>query len=124
MLVPELVVQEMRDLQKLGISFALDDFGAGYTALRYLKEFQFDILKIDGQFIRGIATDTDNQVLTRAIIAIAQQFDMFTVAEFVESAPDAHMLGQLGVDFLQGYYFGAPTVEPPWHPIRTSKVVH
>ncbi|MBM2322926.1 EAL domain-containing protein [Marivita cryptomonadis] len=124
MLVPELVVQAMRDLQKLGISFALDDFGAGYTALRYLKEFQFDILKIDGQFIRGIATDTDNQVLTRAIIAIAQQFDMFTVAEFVESAPDAHMLGQLGVDFLQGYYFGAPTVEPPWQTIRTSKVVH
>ena len=124
MLVPELVVQAMRDLQRLGISFALDDFGAGYTALRYLREFQFDILKIDGQFIRGIATDPDNQVLTRAVIAIAQQFDMFTVAEFVESAPDAHMLHQLGVDFLQGYYFGAPTVDPPWRPIGGKQVMH
>lgn len=124
MLVPELVVQAMRDLQKLGISFALDDFGAGYTALRYLREFQFDILKIDGQFIRGIATDPDNQVLTCAVIAIAQQFDMFTVAEFVESAPDAQMLGQLGVDFLQGYYFGAPTVDPPWRPIDGKQVMH
>ncbi|MFP7674795.1 EAL domain-containing protein [Marivita sp. S0852] len=114
MLVPELVVQAMRDLQQIGISFALDDFGAGYTALRYLKEFQFDIVKIDGQFIRGIATDPDNQVLTRAIVAIAQQFDMFTVAEFVESHPDANMLGHLGVDCLQGYYFGAPSVDPPW----------
>lgn len=115
MLVPELVVQAMRDLQSVGISFALDDFGAGYTALRYLREFQFDILKIDGQFIRGIATDTDNQVLTRAILAIAQQFDMFTVAEFVESHGDAMMLAELGVDCLQGYYFGAPTMTPPWH---------
>ncbi|SHH66762.1 EAL domain-containing protein [Marivita hallyeonensis] len=114
MLVPELVVQAMRDLQSLGISFALDDFGAGYTALRYLKEFQFDILKIDGQFVRGIADDADNQVLTRAILAIAQQFDMFTVAEFVECNADANMLADLGVDCLQGYYFGAPTLTPPW----------
>lgn len=114
MLVPELVTQAMRDLQTLGISFALDDFGAGYTALRYLKEFQFDILKIDGQFIRNIAEDADNQVLTRAILAIAQQFDMYTVAEFVETAADAQMLADLGVDCLQGYYFGAPTLSPPW----------
>ncbi len=124
MLIPELVVQAMRDLQRLGISFALDDFGAGFTALRYLREFQFDILKIDGQFIRGIATDPDNQVLTRAILAIAQQFDMFTVAEFVESSADANTLGQLGIDFLQGYYFGAPTVDPPWRPIRRASAVH
>ncbi|MCK0151623.1 EAL domain-containing protein [Marivita sp. S6314] len=117
MLVPELVVQAMRDLQQLGISFALDDFGAGYTALRYLREFQFDILKIDGQFVRGIAHDPDNQVLTRAIVAIAQQFDMFTVAEFVESRADATMLAELGVDCLQGYYFGAPSIEPPWRPV-------
>ena len=115
MLVPELVVQAMRDLQGVGISFALDDFGAGYTALRYLKEFQFDILKIDGQFIRGITQDADNQVLTRTIVAIAQQFDMFTVAEFVESNDDAMTLAELGVDCLQGYYFGAPTITPPWH---------
>ena len=114
MLVPELVVQAMRDLQQVGISFALDDFGAGYTALRYLKEFQFDILKIDSQFIRGISRDADNQVLTRAIVAIAQQFDMFTVAEFVETQEDAAMLAELGVDCLQGYYFGAPTIAPPW----------
>lgn len=124
MRVPELVVQAMRDLQRLGISFALDDFGAGYTALRYLREFQFDILKIDGQFIRGIATDADNQVLTRAILAISQQFDMFTVAECVESAADAQTLAHLGVDFLQGYYFGAPTVDPQWRTIEASHIVH
>ena len=114
MMMPEIVVDFMSDLQQRGISFALDDFGAGQTALRYFKTFQFDILKIDGQFIRKIHADPDNQVLTQAMLAIAQQFDMFTVAEFVESAEDAQWLTAAGVDCLQGYFFGAPTVSPPW----------
>lgn len=114
MIVPELVVIFMNDLQSRGISFALDDFGAGYTAFRYFRDFNFDILKIDGQFIRGIATDADNQVITRAILSIAQQFDMFTVAEFVERADDAAFLADMGIDCLQGFYFGAPTVAPHW----------
>ena len=114
MLVPELVVGFMSDLQRQGISFALDDFGAGYTSFRYLKDFFFDILKIDGQFIRGIARDADNQILTAALASIAEQFDMLTVAESVEQPDDADYLVAMGIDCLQGYYFGAPTVNPPW----------
>ena len=114
MLVPELVVSFMEDLQKKGVSFALDDFGSGFTSFRYLRDFYFDILKIDGQFIRGIADNPDNQVLTGALIAIAQQFDMVTVAENVEQPRDAAYLTQIGIDCLQGYYFGAPTIHPPW----------
>lgn len=114
MTVPELVVSFMSDLQRKGISFALDDFGSGYTSFRYLRDFYFDILKIDGEFIRNIHTDPDNQVLTKAMVAIAQQFDMFTVAESVESFADVKWLQQIGVDCLQGYYFGAPTIRPPW----------
>ncbi len=114
MLVPELVVHFMSGLQSRGICFALDDFGAGYTAFRHFKQFSFDILKIDGQFIRGIAQDADNQVITRAMLSIAQQFDMFTVAEFVERAEDAAFLADMGIDCLQGYYYGAPTVAPHW----------
>jgi EAL domain-containing protein (putative c-di-GMP-specific phosphodiesterase class I) len=114
MVVPELVSSLINDLQSKGISFALDDFGAGYTAFRHFKEFHFDILKIDGQFIRGIANNADNQVIAGAMLSIAQQFDMFTVAEFVESAADAAYLSDMGIDCLQGYYFGAPTVSPSW----------
>ena len=114
MLVPELVVNFMSALQSKGICFGLDDFGAGFTSFRYLRDFFFDIIKIDGQFIRGIHADPDNQVLTRALVAIAQQFDMFTVAEFVENAEDAAYLAAIGVDCLQGYYFGAPTIHPAW----------
>ena len=114
MLVPELVVGFMTELQARGVGFALDDFGAGYTSFRFLKDFFFDILKIDGQFIRGIATNADNQVLAAALLSIGRQFDMVTVAESVERAEDAAYLMALGLDCMQGYYFGAPTVRPPW----------
>ena len=114
MLVPELVIGFMTELQRQGISFAMDDFGAGYTALRHFKQFHFDILKIDGQFIRDIAQDPDNQVMTRAIISIAEQFDLFTIAESVERAEDAQFLTEIGIDCLQGYFFGAPTISPAW----------
>ena len=55
MTMPELVIAFMEDLQQHGVTFALDDFGAGYTAFRHLRDFCFDILKIDGQFVRGVA---------------------------------------------------------------------
>lgn len=114
MAVPDLVSVFMEDLQQRGVAFALDDFGAGYTSFRYLREFYFDIIKIDGQFIKGIADNPDNQVLTQALLSIARHFDMFTVAESVENARDAEFLTELGVDCMQGYYFGAPTIQPPW----------
>ncbi|GAB4289177.1 MAG: EAL domain-containing protein [Roseovarius sp.] len=113
-LVPELVASFMSDLQRQGVSFALDDFGSGYTSFRYLKQFYFDILKIDGQYVRGVARDPDNQILTAALLSIAQQFDMVCVAESVETAEDAAYLAAMGMDCLQGYYFGAPTIRPPW----------
>lgn len=112
MLVPELVVSFMDDLQREGIAFALDDFGSGITAFRYFRDFFFDIVKIDGQFIRGIHRDADNQVLTQALATIGRHFDMFTVAEMVETVEEAEYLREIGIDCLQGYLFGAPTMKP------------
>lgn len=114
MVVPDLVTVFMADLHQRGICFALDDFGAGYTAFRYLKEFYFDIVKIDGQFIRNIHKDTNNQVLTAALVSIAQHFDMLTVAEAVEGAAEAAFLQSAGFDCMQGYHFGRPTTMPAW----------
>ena len=114
MLVPELVLAFMDEVQRRGVAFALDDFGAGFTAIRYFKDFLFDILKIDGQFIRNIHRDPDNQALARALLSIGQHFEMFTVAEAVETPEEAECLRLLGVDCQQGYLYGAPTVKPPW----------
>ncbi|HWL56648.1 MAG TPA: EAL domain-containing protein [Paracoccus sp. (in: a-proteobacteria)] len=112
--LPEVIGPFMQELQAHGVSFALDDFGAGYTSFRYLRDFCFDMIKIDGQFVREIACQRDNQVLARALQSIAHHFDMFTVAEQVETAEDAAFLIEMGIDCLQGYYFGAPTIVPPW----------
>ncbi len=114
MTTPEVVASFMRELQTKGISFALDDFGAGYTSFRYLRDFYFDIVKIDGQFTRNISRSADNQVVVAALQSVGRQFDMFTVAENVESAKDAQMLISMGIDCLQGYHFGAPSLSPPW----------
>ena len=114
MQVPELVIAFMDQLQDQGVAFALDDFGAGMTAFRYFKDFQFDIVKIDGQFIRGIHANADNQVLTQALASIGRHFDMVVVAEQVEEVADAEWLRTIGIDCLQGYLFGAPTVKPNW----------
>lgn len=114
MMVPELVIAFMDDLQAHGVSFALDDFGAGQTSFRYFRDFLFDVVKIDGQFIRNINRDADNQALTRALMSIGQHFDMLTVAESVETQQEAEWLQAAGIDCMQGYAFGAPTVRPAW----------
>lgn len=121
MIMPDVVTVFMQDLQKRGISFALDDFGAGMTSLKYLKSFLFDFIKIDGQFIRGIADNPDNLCMTQALVEIARHFDMFAVAETVENERDAQVLASIGIHCMQGYYFGAPTVTPPWKLPRAKK---
>lgn len=111
---PDAVRGFMAELHGAGTSFALDDFGAGYTSFRYLRDFCFDMIKIDGQFVRRVASNPDNRILVEALQAIAHHFDMLTVAESVETADDAAVLIEMGVDCLQGFYFGAPTLQPPW----------
>jgi EAL domain-containing protein (putative c-di-GMP-specific phosphodiesterase class I) len=70
MQMPEIVTVFMEELRAKGVTFALDDFGAGDTAFRHLKHFCFDILKIDGQYARGVDQDPDNQVVTEALISL------------------------------------------------------
>ena len=108
MLVPELVIDFMERLQPRGICFAMDNFGSGQMAIRYFKDFDFDILKIDGQFMRGIASNPDNQAVVRSLFSIAREFDMLTVAEPIETHADPIVAQQIGIDCLQGYFFCSP----------------
>jgi EAL domain-containing protein (putative c-di-GMP-specific phosphodiesterase class I) len=120
MMVPELVIDFMQRLQPKGICFAMDHFGSGMIAIKYFKDFDFDILKIDGQFIRGMATNPDQQSLARALNAIARELGLLTVAESVETAEDAAVATKIGIDCLQGYFFAAPTTQPVWLPDTTK----
>lgn len=114
MTVPELVIDFIQRLQPKGICFAMDHFGSGQMAIKYFKDFDFDILKIDGQFIRGISKNPDKQSLTRALHGIAREFGMLTVAESVETAEDAAVAAEIGIDCMQGFYFAPPTTQPEW----------
>jgi len=102
------------EIKELGCRFAIDDFGAGYTSFRNLKALDIDILKIDGSFVTGFAGSRENQLFVRALLDLARNFGVRTVAEWVDDETDALMLKGLGVDFLQGFLIGAPEVEPAW----------
>jgi len=91
-----------------GCQFALDDFGAGFASFYYLKNFPFDYLKIDGEFIRGLTTSPVDRLLVQAIVGIARGMGKKTVAEFVADAEATDLLGESGVDYAQDYHIGLP----------------
>lgn len=110
----EMTCAFLRKVRKTGCSVALDDFGTGSTSFRYFRDFRFDIVKIDGIFIRKLPQSKDNRVLVEALVKISEHFDMFTVAEFIETAEEAQFAQELGVDCLQGYHIGCPMPTLEW----------
>ncbi len=95
-------------LAELGCELALDDFGAGFGSFYYLKRLPFDYLKIDGDFIRQLTTSHQDQLVVRAIVAIARGLGKRTVAEFVGDEATLVLLRELGVDDGQGFHLGRP----------------
>jgi diguanylate cyclase (GGDEF)-like protein len=95
-------------LTEFGCEVAIDDYGAGFGPFEYLKRFPFDVIKIDGAFIRDLAHNDADQLTVQAIVGIAQGLGKTTIAEFVEDEETATMLRAYGVDMAQGYHLGAP----------------
>jgi EAL domain-containing protein (putative c-di-GMP-specific phosphodiesterase class I) len=101
-----LAATTIRRLRARGSGFALDDFGVGVSSFYYLRELPFDILKIDGEFTRDLATSRANQLIVRAMIETAHGLGQITVAEYVDTLETADILRRLGCDYAQGHYFG------------------
>jgi len=93
-----------------GVSFSIDDFGTGYSSLSYLKRFPIDYLKIDRSFIRDVTTDADDAALVKAIIGMAHDLGIQTVAEGVETREQRAFLLLHGCDAMQGFYFSRPVL--------------
>lgn len=104
----------VRSVNEFGCRVALDDFGAGYTSFRHLRGLDVDMVKIDGSFVRDLPTNQDNQLFVRTLINLAKGIGLKTVAEWVETEEEAELLRSEGVDFLQGWHYGKPDIEPPW----------
>ena len=119
--VPDVLKPFMAEMRDRGIVFALDDFGAGTTALKLLEEMEFEIAKIDGSLVKHVDRSAEGKSAVRAAIAMAQELGMYVVAEAVETEGEANWLREAGVGCLQGYLFGPPTVTPDFRAFRHGR---
>ncbi|MDO9357353.1 MAG: EAL domain-containing protein, partial [Solirubrobacteraceae bacterium] len=92
-------------LHSLGCRFALDDFGSGYASFAHLKQLPLEFIKIDGEFIRHLPDNRDDQLIVEAIQFVARGMDRKVVAEQIEDEATAELLRGMGVEFGQGYHF-------------------
>lgn len=106
-------------LKKMGSRIAIDDFGTGYSSLSYLKKLPVDVLKIDRSFIAHLPENKDDMAIATAIISMAKSLKIELVAEGVETQGQYRLLGSLGCEQLQGFYFSRPKalqdyLQNPW----------
>jgi EAL domain-containing protein (putative c-di-GMP-specific phosphodiesterase class I) len=103
----------LREYRRQGFLTAIDDFGAGYAGLRLLADFQPDLIKLDMHLVRGIERDRPRQAIARALVSACRDFGIQLIAEGIETAAERDTLAELGVRWMQGYWFGRPELGRP-----------
>ena len=111
----------LASIKKLGVRIAIDDFGVGYSSLANLKRFPIDILKVDRSFIRDLSSDTEDQAITEAIIAMGRTLSLTVVAEGVETKEQQTFLRDHSCDEMQGYYFSKPVIAAEFAALLTKQ---
>jgi EAL domain-containing protein (putative c-di-GMP-specific phosphodiesterase class I) len=102
------VARFLQSVRKSGFRICLDDFGAGASSFDYLKAFAVDFIKIDGKFVRGIATSERDQAFVAAMTDLAKRLSIAVIAEQVETEEQGTTLLNIGAEYGQGYLFGRP----------------
>ncbi len=100
--------ENIHRLQEMGYAIWLDDFGSGYSALNVLKDFHFDVLKIDMAFITNFESTPKSKPIIRSIVQLAESISSRTLTEGVETQAQVDFLHEIGCERLQGYLFGKP----------------
>lgn len=98
----------LEELRRKGFLFALDDFGSGYNSFHYLRELEFDFVKIDGAFVRNILNSRADQILVHNLSRLCQDLGILTIAEFVETEAVLQRLREMGINYAQGFHIGHP----------------
>ncbi len=121
----DVTITFIKRLKEMGCRFALDDFGAGFSSFYYLKRFDVDYLKIDGSFIRDLATDEGSRIFVRALNDVARGLDKQVIAEWVETPEVLNLLLGMGTQFGQGYLFQQPVpLERPARPALNARAAN
>ncbi len=113
----EMLKQSVEKLHEKNYEVWLDDFGSGYSSLNVLKDFKFDMLKIDMVFLRNFKQNSNSERIIRAIINLANELGMETLTEGVETLEGVEFLRDAKCDRLQGYYYGKPM---PYEELRSK----
>jgi diguanylate cyclase (GGDEF)-like protein len=108
MVEPETVIETLRRLRDLGIELMVDDYGTGYSSLRYLQQMPVSSIKIDQSFVRRMIDDPQSAAIVRSTVDLCHALHMQAIAEGVEAEPVFDALTALGCDAVQGYYVGKP----------------
>lgn len=106
-----------------GVRFALDDFGAGYSGLNLLADFQPDLIKLDMHLVRNIQHAGPRQAIARGILQVCDDLGIEVIAEGVESSGECQWLRRIGVRLFQGYLFGRPAFEALETPLFPGSAV-
>ncbi|MBF0165592.1 MAG: EAL domain-containing protein [Magnetococcales bacterium] len=102
---------KLKSLSEVGVRLSIDDFGTGFSSLKYLKRFPIDTLKIDQSFVRNCASDMEDAMIIRAVIGLAHSLGLTVIAEGVEKREQLDFLKIHGCNEVQGYYFARPMSE-------------
>jgi len=105
---PDVVRERISLLRQLGIRFAMDDFGAGYSNLSTMARLPFDAVKLDRTLVAGVAEDREKQTILRLALGLADELGFETVVEGVETAEDLRFAAENGATMAQGYLFSPP----------------
>jgi EAL domain-containing protein (putative c-di-GMP-specific phosphodiesterase class I) len=120
----ERIDELVRELRDLGVRIAVDDFGTGFSSLRYLHDFPVDVLKIDKSFIDDIPEDTRQVKLVEGIVRLASTLEVQVIAEGVEASPQRDLLTAMGCRYGQGFLFARPmTVQEGAAAVRDGRAL-
>lgn len=116
--------QEIARLRSAGFELWMDDFGSGYSSLNNLKDFQFDMIKIDMAFLRDFETKPQSRVIISAVVDMAKKLGLHTLAEGVETEEQYAFLKSIGCEVLQGYLFSPPVPFEEIRPVLEAEAGH
>lgn len=102
----------LRQIRSLGVRIALDDFGTGYSSLNHIREIPLDVIKVDQNFVQGLAEDSYSQSFIKMVAELAAAINVNVCVEGIETEEQFHVVNNMKIQLIQGYYFDRPLQLP------------